>query len=1843
MAHGKQTNGERWTWDFFVTYAAADGRWAVWIAWQLEAAGYRVLIAEWDSVPGTRRTQHVVDGLDRAERTLAVLSEAYLRIDAEGVWQAAFRRDPLALERRLLPVRVEDCQLPALLDDVVSIDLFGRSAEDAHAELMRGIRTSLDGRARPPVAPQFPHGQQLFPDEPLPAGTPYRRLDFFGPEHVDYYFGREDVTDELLSKLGREDLVVLVGTSGSGKSSLVRAGLRKGLAGTTIVGLTDRDQRLFTPGSSPLADLDVAVPGLFALLAGQAASGLADPAREPRHGDAEAPATRIAAAIRDLAPPDGLLLIVDQFERVFIDCQDEAERTRFIDTLLAAAGGGGTVKVLIVLRADFYGQAMRHLELSIAVKAGQVTVVPMTSEEMRAAIERPAAVLGRRFETSLVEELLADVEGQAGALPLLEFTLAELWSRNEGRALLTQASYDQLGSRQPGGQRMSGVRWAIAQAAHEVWRGLSPAERDILPRMFRDLVAHIGAEDGDRKSGRYVSRRVWHADWDAAARAVAGQFVAARLLVSRTDAANGQPVFELAHEALTEAWPALRNWLEKSGPFDRWLADNLVPAYRRWFERERADDFLLPDLLVRETQDWLQRYPEGLRGPVLEYATRSIDAHERRRSAERTRQQQLEDALRVAEEQRARAEQGTREANALLWATRARQETDDSLAVALALAAADGSDPPPFAQQVLAEIAYRPGPRRRLAFGHSCEIWCVALRGDIVVTGADDGTVLVWDLTGDRPPRSLQGHAGAVRGVALSADGRTAVSGGEDRQVIVWDVECGAIRRRLDGHDDAVRAVALNGGLAVTGSADRSVIVWDVHTGSALRRLTGHDDVVTAVAASAGTILSGSADGSLIRWDLDSGRAESRRDGAHAGSVWSVALDAEGASALSGGSDCAVWHWDLVSAAPRLPWSARRLSGHAGSVWTVAFTGDGRGALSGASDRSIICWDLASGEPVRQLTGHAGAVNGIAVDPLGPTDPAEARFVSVADDRALTLWAGTAGEPLLRLRGHGAAPTCGALSADGSIALTGAADGTLIIWDVTAACPSRHLRGHDAGVLAAVLGADGRIALTGAWDGTVMVWDTATGEPVRRLGDPIPGGAGALAIDADGRFAVTGSSDGTLAVWDAITGVLVDESSIWTGAITSLSMSASGAMVVAGTDEPAVVVVDWESGRIRSLRTDAPVVGVAMDAHGRTAFARSADHALISIDLDRDVVLDLGEQVSPASRGGRHTESGSAAAAAGGGLAVSGDGRNILIVEDDGQTTLWDAATGSTHVLAGVPSGGRPGSSPVAEGRSAASVLALSADGTTALSGGAGEPVVVWNTTRATLLRRIDAHDAPVNRVVLSRDGRTMLSSADRDGRNDGAAVALWDLDTGQPIQRWRMEEPNGIALSADGTIAIAASDELALLRWETRSTRPARALGGHTEAVTTVALSPDGRTAVSGAVDHRVILWNVAAGEFVRCLGVHNAPVRTVALADDGRLAASGGDDRVIMLWEVRAGALAQTLIGHRAAVSALAFGPTGRILGSGSAEGALFVWDLDTGVRHPCTGHRDAIVDLAFSRDGRTLMSAAADGSVIGWDVTTRQPTRLLAGSGVGVGQPGPSRGFGMLEEPGGAPSDRPAAVGPETPASALCLDTGLDRDGSVVAVGAQDGTVSLWRLHSRAELAAWTRDRRLVRVLSCEEREAHNMEPLCDEQGNLPPRPQPHPEVAERPEPVTSLTLGPAPAVPPPPAQTDQPLEPGSSHFDAVQEGRTRTWRVEGRRGDAIAITVAPEGIDLEPVVDMYGPFSSITGRADERVRRRVQVGPFTLPATGTYRVVVRGLAGTGGGYTITCRRPGDKNDE
>jgi WD40 repeat protein len=442
--------------------------------------------------------------------------------------------------------------------------------------------------------------------------------------------------------------------------------------------------------------------------------------------------------------------------------------------------------------------------------------------------------------------------------------------------------------------------------------------------------------------------------------------------------------------------------------------------------------------------------------------------------------------------------------------------------------------------------------------------------------------------------------------------------------------------------------------------------------------------------------------------------------------------------------------------------------------------------------------------------------------------------------------------------------------------------------------------------------------------------------------------------------------------------------------------------------------------------------------------------------------------------------------------------------------------------------------------------------------------------------------------LALARDGSTLLCGAHETG------IALFDLGTRELSMAWTRPDAgddlvNAVALSADGKIAVAATNLLSLTVRRTTDGAVLRHLSGHTESVRSVALSADGAIALSGSTDHQVIVWDMRSGEFIRRLEGHEDPVLAVALSEDGRVALSGGEDAVAVAWDTTSGESLFRYSGHLGQVNAVALAADGARGAAASADGTISVCDLSDGSWRVLTGHEEPVLSVAFSPCGTMLISGAADGTALAWDLASGQPVRRWSGLAAGV-------------------------------TAAAC---GTDACGMIAVLGAGDGRITWYRLHTLSELLAWAHGARLPRELSCAERGTFLMEPGCDEYGNrvpLSPPPQVPPSPPARPVP-SAITL----------SHPCLQLPPGDSRFDAVQSGRTREWQVTVPPGTTSTFLMVAGGIDLEPRLALHNPDGGpALAVANPGADRRSRLGPV---APGTYRLIADGLSHSGGGYRLT----------
>jgi serine/threonine protein kinase/DNA-binding SARP family transcriptional activator/WD40 repeat protein len=401
------------------------------------------------------------------------------------------------------------------------------------------------------------------------ARNPFKGLRPFSESDQGDFFGRDGLVETLISAMQRQPLITVVGPSGSGKSSVVRAGLLPRLRGGGIPGSENWLYVTFTPGTHPFDSLADALGSVATRQLPELADRLTDGALAV-----------VATELLDGLEGD-LLLVVDQFEEIFTQVDDEEIRDRFLRQLTEAVEAAGSrVRVLATLRADFFDRPLAYEHIGPHVSAGHVTVIPPTRTELVEAIEKPALAVGLRFEPGLAARIVSDVAEQPGGLPLMQYALTEL-VETRGIDVLTAADYDQIG----------GVTGALGRRAEQVYQDLSPARQEAARQIFLRLVTVDENADDTRRRAKRSELEALDLDHHAVTE-VADAFGRHRLLSFDRDATTRSPTVEVAHESLLRQWPRLRAWIEEQRDglvlgrrFDAAMAD--------WNGADRADDYLL--------------------------------------------------------------------------------------------------------------------------------------------------------------------------------------------------------------------------------------------------------------------------------------------------------------------------------------------------------------------------------------------------------------------------------------------------------------------------------------------------------------------------------------------------------------------------------------------------------------------------------------------------------------------------------------------------------------------------------------------------------------------------------------------------------------------------------------------------------------------------------------------------------------------------------------------------------------------------------------------------------------------------------------------------------------------------------------------------------------------------------------------------------------------------------------------------------------------------------------------------------------------------------------------------
>gem|GEM_PF-3182062 len=435
--------------------------------------------------------------------------------------------------------------------------------------------------------------------------NPYRGLEVFDVEDAKFFFGREALTEWLVNRLrpsrrtGKENrFLAIVGPSGSGKSSLARAGLLASIKDGAIEGSQDWPIAICTPSDNPLQNMALGLCSLEGF-----ASTVSDTIEFIGQMESSANALHIATSLAmQRLGANRIVIAIDQFEELFTVCKSDNQRRAYIRNLLyAATVPSGNTIVILTLRADFYENCAAYAGLAAAMADHQVLVSPLSDDELRLAIQEPARLCGRDFEDGLPQLLIDEVRGQPGGLPLLQHALMELWTLSTDRTM-THEGYRAIG----------GVHGALSQRATQIYESFSDAEKDVCRRVFLRLT-QPGRGTQDTRRRLSLSELVGTADECTIASVVSAlSDPKARLITtSRAASEEGTSMIEVSHEAIIRGWPRLASWIDEHREM-MFVHRHITDSAREWEQQNRDPGYLYRDTLLARAERFSKTHEHEL-------------------------------------------------------------------------------------------------------------------------------------------------------------------------------------------------------------------------------------------------------------------------------------------------------------------------------------------------------------------------------------------------------------------------------------------------------------------------------------------------------------------------------------------------------------------------------------------------------------------------------------------------------------------------------------------------------------------------------------------------------------------------------------------------------------------------------------------------------------------------------------------------------------------------------------------------------------------------------------------------------------------------------------------------------------------------------------------------------------------------------------------------------------------------------------------------------------------------------------------------------------------------------
>lgn len=1213
--------------------------------------------------------------------------------------------------------------------------------------------------------------------------SPYKGLKKFEPEDKDLFFGRDQFLTSLVNELEQTNLVLLLGASGSGKSSAVRAGLVPWLFqkyGKRLVNL------IFTPDQDPFESL-------YASLLSKNTQSQAQIAREAKADTLTQVITRLKQA------DDYWFILIDQFEELFTTSEPE-KRDRFIASLVQLAKAKlPSVKVIATMRADFLDKLSPYPALVKATDKHRPMIAEMQLDELRLAIEQPAAHNGVVFETGLVEEIIKDIQGQAGYLPLLQYTLNLLWETEVKTGSINDRTLNISTYRELGG-----VRGALQQRVDKIYEDLSAQEKIATQRIFLKLV-DIGGDEDSGTDWKPVRRRALRSEFsDSLEQDVLVKLINNNLLVSDRKVQSPQSTIEIAHETLLTSWTTLNTWIKENRNSIA-LRNRLNDDVARWKAKKAEDELWtgskLEQVLELRKDATFNQVLGGFSEIANQFINDSLGLRDRQlRRARRIaiggliltafaatasvfgffNQQESQKQSIIASTQSTEAFLGTgKQLDAMIEAIKAAKQLNYLLI--------DKDEVSTKVLGALQQVVHGVQERNRLRDVYEIKF---SPDGKLLATSGEDGTTRLFNRNGKQLTQ-LKGHQDKVVEVVFSRDSKRLVTVGLDSTAYLWDTN-GKKLTNFQGYYIRNVVFSPDGKQLATGETDGTVRLWNSN-GKQLSIFRTHRGNVSDIAFSPdGKLLATVgldkqdvfSDSTLRLWNRNGKQLAIFRKDQKGFGFKQVVFSSDSKRLATSEAGGIVKLWDING--KELALLRKSLGGVGHPEYypqqSAEFSPNGRLIAIAEYDDTVTLKD-ANGKELVKLRGHEGYV-------LSVTFSHDSKLIATASgDGTTRLWDINGGE-LARFKGHTGRVEKVAFSPDEKLLATVTAEGTAQLWDINTK-EFAILKGHQARVTKAAFSPNGELLAVAEEDSTLRLWDI-NGKKLKlqthqsRIND--------MEFSPDGKFLVTAGNDSTLQIW-GINGKKLQQFQSHQGRINDVEFSSDNRLFATA----------GEDGTAKLWSINGKELAVFKEGKGNVPKVEFSPNGklLATIFVHKNIV---------------HNKN------------------TTTFFPETIKVNLYD--TNSKHLAV------------QKEFRGEFITVKFSPDSKLLVTAAGGE-VNLWNTQGKELTQFL-GHSGAVSDVAFSLNGK-LLATSGLEG-----TVRLWDTKGNNlSVLRGYQGEVGKVAFSPDSKLLASSGEDDMVRLWDIKGNQLVE-FGENQNLGSLQTFSPNGKLLVTSAYDGTVRLWQV-------------------------------------------------------------------------------------------------------------------------------------------------------------------------------------------------------------------------------------------------------------------------------------------------------------------------------------------------------------------------------------------------